>query len=620
MAPTLAVAFKRRWWIAITAILENLTFAAVLLGWSSLLLMLKNEGFYAYLCYEDQNINVSSTEKLLDINTSTHTSLDGGSNWTDTSENHVKNSSELIRYMPSGIRTCTVQDEELNRSFSIGSCLLSAVTIVLGVIMDRYGSRMIRLTGSIIFMGSCVLFAIASKDPENLSMLMIPAVCMNGMGGITYIFTSFPIPNFFANLRSTMISLMIGSYSASALMYMLFKILYDNGVSFVFLMTLHGGIAFLTFVNAFINQPNVPIPAPGELLEIVRQDKEQNGIYDENRNTKKIENQHSLIGRRLSGKDSNENSNDNVNQSISDENETEQENKKEQVETFWQVLKSPIYIFSVVTMCLTQLRLIAYMGWLELYIKSSAERLGYEISEVNESIDFYVRLFGVLQINCFFMAPIIGKIMDWKMKQKNSDKNIKLNTLNNNQNDNKNGDYDIEEHFQSKKKQQIINLFRAFLITNVLLTLFGIIVLIDDILPLQIVAFILHTVIRTFLHSSTGGLYAAMYHFSHFGKLTGLTSFTGAVFILIQDPLFVFINNSLEQNPYWVNFGMLVFTLSGFVLPYLLWKEAKSISDYKSVSPEDNLCNGEEDNLVSSSRVLAGVKDDTDIFGSGLVF
>ena len=53
---------------------------------------------------------------------------------------------------------------------------------------------------------------------------MAPAVCLNGMGGITYIFTSFPFPNFFPSLRSTMIALMIGSYSASALMYMLFKV------------------------------------------------------------------------------------------------------------------------------------------------------------------------------------------------------------------------------------------------------------------------------------------------------------------------------------------------------------------------------------------------------------
>jgi len=624
MAPSLGKAFKRKWWIACTAILENLTFAAVLLGWSSLLLMLKNEGFYAYRCYEDgetipeksdlEGINVTLSDELADSVTTYPTTVDGT---TDNYTLLVGNETEKYKFMPSGFRTCVSQDEILNRYFSIGSSLLSAVTICLGAIMDTYGSRAIRLTGSLTFACSCFLFAYGSTDPTRLSSLMIPAVCMNGAGGITYIFTSFPIPNFFENLRSTMIALMIGSYSASALIYMLFKALYDMGIPFSYLMMFHGSLALLTTVNAFVNQPGVPIPAPGDLsYAISLKEKKKAERYDQKSAREVFDNDASdPVGRRLSNTDLAENG-----KTLSPEKVMEEDEDLEPKQSFWSIVFcSPVYISSVLTMCLTQLRLIAYMGWLELYFTSSAERMGYEDSEIYDTVNYYAQLFGLLQINCFFMAPVIGQIMDWNLKSEKNDNSsagyspteneIQLKPANGGQQD-VNGNAPNNGARRNIKKQQMLNLFRAFFVTNLLLTVFGVVILIDN-FNLQIVAFVLHTIVRTFLHSSTGGLYAAMFHFSHFGKLTGVTSFTGAIFILIQDPMFVCINSSFGGNPFWLNVGMLVFTLTGFILPGLLWREANKLSDYEPVAGDDRFCitdDGDTENLVASARSIRSVR------------
>ncbi|CAH2321498.1 large neutral amino acids transporter small subunit 3 [Pelobates cultripes] len=521
MAPSLQTAFRRRWWIACTAVLENLFFSAVLFGWGSLLIMLQREGFYSHLCTET---NSSSDEPLFN-------------------STEAANSSS-----PQPWLTCTAQEEMLNLGFTIGSFLLSATTLPLGILMDRYGPRPLRLVGSFCFALSCALIALAGYDHSVLAPLIFLALSLNGFGGICLTFTSLTLPNMFGSLRSTMMSLMIGSYASSAITFPALKLIYEAGVSFVGIMLGWSALACLIFLNCLINWPKESIPSPEETAY-----KKKVTVHTTALDHKVTGDQAythvTSVGQRLSRIGQSEQ------EHLSSEDLTKSEKSNAPSPTFLQSVRSPIFLFSLITMMMTQLRIIFFMAsmnkMLEYLVIEHQDNSDKDIRvEITSTVGLYSSVFGVMQLLCLFTCPFIGFVMDWKMKE---------------------GDE------RSKTIQKLTNATRAFIFTNILLIGFGITCLIHN-LQMQFLSFVLHTMVRGFIHSACGGLYAAVFPSGHFGTLTGLQSLLSAVFALLQEPLYRIMLGQLDGNPFWVNLTLLIFSFTGFILPgYLLFYRRRLI-------------------------------------------
>ncbi|XP_059960169.1 large neutral amino acids transporter small subunit 3 [Mesoplodon densirostris] len=534
MAPTLEEAYRRRWWMACTAVLENLFFSAVLLGWSSLLIMLKNEGFYSSMCSA--------------VNT-TNTSQDGQPQWL----------------------SCSQQEEMLNLGFTIGSFVLSATTLPLGILMDRFGPRPMRLIGSACFAASCTLMALASWDTKVLSPLIFLALSLNGFGGICLTFSSLTLPNMFGNLRSTFMALMIGSYASSAITYPGIKLIYDAGVSFMTIMYTWSSLACLIFLNCAFNWPSEAFPSPEE-VNYKEKIKLRGLALDHKVTGDRFYTYVTTVGQRLSQKAPSLEEGADIFISSQDVRDTSEKSAEKSV-PLRKSLCSPIFLWSLLTMGMTQLRIIFYMAamnkMLEYIVTGGQEHETDDLKQrVTETVEFYSSVFGAMQLLCLLTCPLIGYIMDWRIKDC-----VDTPTA-------RDGVATKSVRPRYRKIQKLSNAINAFTLTNLLLVGFGITCLINN-LHLQFLTFVLHTMVRGFYHSACGGLYAAVYPSNHFGTLTGLQSLISAVFALLQQPLFMAMVGPLKGEPFWVNLGLLLFSLLGFLLPcYLFYYRTRLQREY----------------------------------------
>ncbi|XP_049569681.1 large neutral amino acids transporter small subunit 3 isoform X4 [Orcinus orca] len=503
MAPTLEEAYRRRWWMACTAVLENLFFSAVLLGWSSLLIMLKNEGFYSSMCSA--------------VNT-TNTSQDEQHQWL----------------------SCNQQEEMLNLGFTIGSFVLSATTLPLGILMDRFGPRPMRLIGSACFAASCTLMALASWDTKVLSPLIFLALSLNGFGGICLTFSSLTL-------------------------------IYDAGVSFMTIMFTWSSLACLIFLNCAFNWPSEAFPSPEE-VNYKEKIKLRGLALDHKVTGDRFYTYVTTVGQRLSQKAPSLEEGADIFISSQDVRDISEKSAEKSV-PLRKSLCSPIFLWSLLTMGMTQLRIIFYMAamnkMLEYIVTGGQEHETDDLKQrVTETVEFYSSVFGAMQLSCLLTCPLIGYIMDWRIKDC-----VDTPTA-------RDGVATKSVRPRYRKIQKLSNAINAFTLTNLLLVGFGITCLIDS-LHLQFLTFVLHTMVRGFYHSACGGLYAAVYPSNHFGTLTGLQSLISAVFALLQQPLFMAMVGPLKGEPFWVNLGLLLFSLLGFLLPcYLFYYRTRLQREY----------------------------------------
>uniref|UniRef100_A0A667WK20 Solute carrier family 43 member 3 n=1 Tax=Myripristis murdjan TaxID=586833 RepID=A0A667WK20_9TELE len=190
-----------------SGMLECLCFAGVVFGYASLVFVLKEDGYFSQLC-----INITD---------------------------------------------CSGQDEQFSLVFTIASFLNNFLCLLNGYLFDRCGTMATRLLAVSLYTTGTLLVAFSSAA---YSVLLFPALSCIAVGGILLLLTNMQVGNLFPAHRSTVITLYSGAFDSSSAVFLIMKVLHEQGVS------LHASFLFLSIcsiihlLRTFLLMPRGHIP------------------------------------------------------------------------------------------------------------------------------------------------------------------------------------------------------------------------------------------------------------------------------------------------------------------------------------------------------------------------
>ncbi|XP_012884403.1 PREDICTED: solute carrier family 43 member 3 isoform X1 [Dipodomys ordii] len=475
----------------LTGLLECLGFAGVLFGWASLVFVFKTEHYFEELCEPNVELMSNATEKA----------------------------------------DCKGQDERFSLIFTLASFMNNFMTFPTGYIFDRFKTTVARLIAIFFYTSATLIIGFISADSATLLFLAMP---MLTIGGILFLITNLQIGNLFGKHRSTIITLYNGAFDSSSAVFLIIKLLYEQGISlrasFLFLSVCsvwHLGRTFLLMPRGHIPYPVPPNYSYGLCSRFGTKEKE--GRTTEEEKTVEHEN------RELQPKDL-----------LSAKEESPGPEQQPEVHSFRSCVLSRRFAWHLVWLSLIQL-------WHYLFIGTLNSLLTNLAGGDRDQVSAYTNAFAITQFFGVLCAPWNGLLMDC-LKQRYQKEAGKTGL--------------------SPSAVALCSAVPSLALTSLLCLGFAICASIP-ILSLQYTTFILQVVSRSFLYGGNAAFLTLAFPSEHFGKLFGLVMALSAIVSLLQFPIFTLIKGPLQNDPFYVNVTLVLATLLTFVHPFLVYRECR---------------------------------------------
>ncbi|XP_075698351.1 equilibrative nucleobase transporter 1 [Rhinoderma darwinii] len=467
----------------ITGLIECICFAGVTFGWTSLVFVLKKENYYDDLCQDTGNQTTNGT---------------GG---------------------------CPSQDERFSLIFTVAAFMNSAMTFPGGFIFDRFGTAVTRFLAICVYTTATLLIAFSTADT---AVLLFPALTLLAIGGIFLILTNMQVGNLFGSGRSTIITLYNGAFDSSSVIFLVVKVLYQNGITLqdLFLFISCCSVCHILRTIFLMPKAHIPFPVPADYrygldcAELSRKTSKSlnpsSGQQEGEKGQKKIDTSIKCLV------------------------------KQDSEVSFRSCVLSSLFGWHLIWLSLMQLRHYLFIGTLNPTITrlSGGDRL---------LVSKYTNVFAVSQFCGVLCAPWNGLIID-RHKRK---------------------------HKVTDSLDDLHSSVLSLLLTTIQCILFSLCASISE-LPALYPTFILQVLNRSFLYGGNAAFLSIAFPPRHFGKLYGLVMSLSALISLLQYPAFYIIRTYLHGDPLYVNISLMILMLLTFGHPinvFRVWRQKKAVRD-----------------------------------------
>jgi len=374
------------------------------------------------------------------------------------------------------------------------------------------------------------------------------------------------VATLFNRWKSTVLCTYIGAATSSAVLFLIFKILYENGVPYTILFYSQLAFSAMVLFNAIFLYPELSSPV------------QKPPPTNKSRSRKSLSSPQSCMSR---------NTKKNVlvtadSQSMAKSELTEK--KEVPLDThnpcpltphlsFKRATCSLLFLWVVSFFTICRFRLIFFLGVFKRFMENLPD-------STPEKVSTYTNLFGLIQFAAIILTPLSGILMDSRSTPSRREDCTYLTDPEKA----KAIEAGYSEPWYVEKIRDALRLprmggellryIRITSFTAMLCLLFSIVVLIPS-MTAQIVAFMLYVVVRSFSMSCSLSLYVLIFPRTLHGKLIGSTSLISAGVMLLQYPMLRLIDEVFGGNILLTDISLLLLTVVAFGLPLYLWFHAR---------------------------------------------